>query len=297
MQTIPYIELNLSKQPPNTVKIEILNAINAEQYVKDLPVNIYASGPSIATVAFDNEVLSTPSFFVNGSIRLTSDHPFEQVAGYVISDARFIEHNSDLLNSSYQGQPFYATLPVLQAIAKTLPSLLERYHDVIRVIYPVDRPLNHKYVTDQSVGLLKKLTNSLTKKITAKKRSLLTLVDHEKFVIHSAHKPKPIGVTLDITEGFVEAGTVAYVASQLAFTLGATEINLYGIDLINSQQPRFYEDKHNTAPSKLDKAVSDRIVPSFNLLGAEYKKRGVQVINHSVVSKNLFDNDVILPAG
>ena len=98
-----------------------------------------------------------------------------------------------------------------------------------------------------------------------------------------------------MSHGFVEAGTVAYVAAQLAYAREAAAIHLYGIDLLNSNQPRFYENKHNSAPSKLDKAISDRIVPSFNLMGQVYREHGVSVINHSPISKDLFSELEIAP--
>ena len=65
-------------------------------------------------------------------------------------------------------------------------------------------------------------------------------------------------------------------------------IHLYGIDLINSQQPRFYENKDNAAPTKLDKAITHRIVPSFDWVAHNYQQNGVQIYNHSPISKDLF---------
>ncbi len=122
----------------------------------------------------------------------------------------------------------------------------------------------------------------------SKKIALSDFVDHSSFVIDESHKPEAIGVSIDVTDGFVEAGTVAYIAAQLAFSRQAGAIHLYGIDLLNSHKPRFYENDNNHAPSKLDKAIRDRIVPSFNLLGRVYKQQGTTVYNHSPISKKLF---------
>ena len=52
-------------------------------------------------------------------------------------------------------------------------------------------------------------------------------------------------LSLNICKGFVEAGTVTYIATQLAKGFGARRIYLYGMDLINSNQPRFYENQKN----------------------------------------------------
>ena len=115
-------------------------------------------------------------------------------------------------------------------------------------------------------------------------------INHPNFVIDSSQSATEIGVSLNVTHGFVEAGTVAYVATQLAFSRHAATIHLYGIDLLNSDQPRFYENNHNRVPTTLNKVMNERIVPSFNLLSRSYKAHGVDVINHSPVSKSLFDD-------
>lgn len=265
-----------------TISIQAFNANGPLHNVKDQPVQIFASGPSMAEVAFTQELLATPSIFVNGSLSLTAEHQFGCVVGYVISDARFVNHQPQILQKYYTGQPLYATLAVYEALAATQPELLLTHHQSMRVIYPVDRPWGVK-VNKPWHGRL-----PFASKWINRKKSLTEFANHPNFVIDTAHQPEAIGVSLDITDGFVEAGTVAYVAAQLAFTLQAAEIHLYGIDLLNSDQPRFYESPDNSAPCKLDKAVANRIVPSFDLLGKVYQQHGVSVINHSPVSKDLF---------
>lgn len=263
--------------------IKVFDIQNISNCCEGLPVNIFASGPSMASLDFDNNLLSLPSIFVNGSLSLIDKHDFTNIAAYVISDERFIKHNAELLEQFYSGQPLYITKPVVDAIATSLPDIIEKYHDSINLIYPVDRPL-----TDDKLSLLKSLP--ILNKVAKKKLSLDKFEDHQDFVIDSTSYPKPIGVSLNIENGFVEAGTVAFVAAQLAYTLGAEKINLYGIDLINSSQPRFYESEDDAAPCKLDKAITDRIVPSFDLMGIVYDQHGVKVTNKSPVSKGLFRN-------
>ncbi len=272
-------EFNIDNQ---LVAINAFNASEAVQSLHGKSVNIIASGPSIAQMPFA-ELLNTATIFVNGSIYLTEQYNFTNVVGYVISDARFISHQSSILQKHYSGQPLYATVAVFEAMAMSHPDILLAHHKAMRVLYPIDRPRSVK--TDQS--LLSKLL--FRQKWPNSKKPLSDFTNHPSFVIDSHHKPAAIGVSLDLTDGFVEAGTVAYVAAQLAFSRQAGAIHLYGIDLLNSSQPRFYENKGHSAPSKLSKAVNDRIVPSFNLLGRVYKERGVPVYNHSPVSKDLFD--------
>ena len=280
MELPPTVVFNIDNQ---AITIHAFNSSEAQQNLHQQAVNIIASGPSVASLAF-SELTETPTIFVNGSISLLAQHDFTQVAGWVISDARFINHQPEILITHYTGQPLYATLAVFEALAAAHPDIMCTYHDSMRILYPVDRPWGVK----SNRLWFSKLT--FKKKLLNKKKPLTYFVNDPNFVIDSNHKPAPIGVSLDITHGFVEAGTVAYVATQLAFSRSVSIINLYGIDLINSAQPRFYEDQHNSAPSKLDKAITDRIVPSFNLLGKVYKEHGVPIVNHSPISKTLFNS-------
>lgn len=275
----PTVVFNIDDQP---ITIHAFNSSEAKQSLNNQAVNIIASGPSAANLAF-SELIEIPTIFVNGSISLLAQHDFTQVVGWVISDALFIAHQPTILQDHYRGQPLYATLAVFEAIAVTQPDIILTYHNAMRILYPVDRPWGVK----SNKLWFSKL--SFKKKLLNKKKPLSYFVNQPNFIINSSHKPEPIGVSLDVTEGFVEAGTVAYVAAQLAFSRQASEINLYGLDLINSDQPRFYENQHNNAPTTLNKVISERIIPSFNLLGKTYKSHGVMVINHSYISKHLFD--------
>lgn len=265
------------------ITIYAFDANQPEQKLYNQAVNIIASGPSIADLAF-SELLDTATIFVNGSISLLADHDFTHVVGWVISDASFIKHRPNILQEYYTGQPLYATLAVFEAIAVNHPIIFATYHSAMRILYPVDRPWGVK----SNKLWFSKL--SFKKKLLNKKKPLSFFVNHPHFVINRDHQPIPIGVSLDISYGFVEAGTVAYVATQLAFSRQASAIHLYGLDLLNSAQPRFYESVDHSAPTSLSKVMIERIIPSFNLLGGVYKCHGVAVINHSPVSKALFDN-------
>ncbi|WP_182406431.1 hypothetical protein [Psychrobacter sp. GP33] len=264
------------------ITIKAFNASEAQQNLHGQAVNIIASGPSISELSF-SMLQDTATIFINGSISLIGQHDFTRVVGYVISDDRFINHQPEILQTYYKGQPLYATLAVFEAMVITHPEIMCTYYDSMRILYPVDRPWGVK--SNQS--LLSKLT--FKNKWLHRRKPLSCFTDDDHFIIDASHKPAAIGVSLDITHGFVEAGTVAYVAMQLAFARQASAIHLYGIDLLNSSQPRFYESASNSAPSKLDKAVHERIVPSFDLLAKVYKSHGVSVINHSPISQSLFN--------
>ena len=278
MELPPSATFNIDNQ---SVGISAFDAREAEQSLHQQAVNIIASGPSITDLSFA-DLVDTATIFVNGSISLMAQYNFTNVVGYVISDARFVKHQPDILNKYYTGQPLYATLAVFEALAISHPSMISKYHNAMRIIYPADRAWSVK--TNKSwFGRLLSKPLSHNKKIP-----LALLANQPNFVISMQHKPAPIGLSLDMTYGFIEAGTVAYVAAQLAYSRHAGTIHLYGIDLLNNNQPRFYESKGDSAPCKLDKAINDRIVPSFNLLGKIYKENNVPVINHSPVSQGLF---------
>ena len=278
MELPPSATFNIDNQ---SVGISAFDAREAEQSLHQQAVNIIASGPSITDLSFA-DLVDTATIFVNGSISLMAQNNFTNVVGYVISDARFVKHQPDILNKYYTGQPLYATLAVFEALAISHPSMISKYHNAMRIIYPADRAWSVK--TNKSwFGRLLSKPLSHNKKIP-----LALLANQPNFVISMQHKPAPIGLSLDMTYGFIEAGTVAYVAAQLAYSRHAGAIHLYGIDLLNNNQPRFYESKGDSAPCKLDKAINDRIVPSFNLLGKIYKENNVPVVNHSPVSQGLF---------
>lgn len=282
--------MTLTIRLPTNVSFEVNNksvtikAFNAKEEQQDLAqrhVNIIASGPSIADLPLAT-LQHCPTIFVNGSISLTQLYNFSHVVGYVISDARFIRHKPEILQKYYKGQPLYATLAVFEAMALSHPEIMLRYHDAMRILYPVDRPWGVK--SNQA------LDSPLVTRYQwlSKKAPLSYFANDTNFVIINRNKPAPIGVSLNISHGFVEAGTVTYVATQLAFSRSAGVIHLYGLDLLNTHQPRFYENNENSAPTKLNEVTQDCIVPSFNLLGSVYKDQGVPVINHSHVSKDLF---------
>ena len=266
----------------NVIQINAFDSASDSESLNQLPVNIIASGPSITDIGFTSEQLAMPTIFVNGSISLQGQYNFCNIAGYVISDARFISHQQDILTQYYHGQPLYATAAVFESIAALYPQLMLKYHKAMRLLFPVDRPWGVK--ANQPLFQTLSINNAWLNR----KKPLVSFANDANFVIDSHHRPTPIGVSLDITYGFVEAGTVAYVAAQLAFSKKAGAIHLFGIDLLNSALPRFYENSQNQAPSMLLEHIYHQIVPSFNLLVEVYQQHGVALINHSPISKDLF---------
>ncbi len=251
----------------------INDCINQEKKVQE-QVHVLASGSSIAQVDM-SMVAQQTTIFVNGSIQLFEQQDFQYPVAYVISDKRFIEHNLELMQAYYQGQcPLFITQPVLENLQKLAPEFLEKIHTHIRLLYNYQKPIKQS-----KIGLLNKLINKIQ-----------PVVMDDNFIKLKDKNSNPIiGVSTDIRYGFVEAGTVAFVATQLAFSMGFKHIYLHGMDLLNSNQPRFYETQDNQAPCKLDKAVQNRIIPCFEFLAQTYREQGVLVYNGSPISKDLFN--------
>lgn len=245
-------------------------------------INIFASGPSIKDVDFTTELLAQPALFVNGSLSLMGQYQFAQPVAYVVTDARFIQHNLPVLLAHYQGMLFCLTLPVLQALIAAAPDVVMRFKPNLRLIFAIDRPIV-RASRRKILAWLARMPEFTVQKAALRQTDLST----QTFVMDWQHDPV-IGVSLDITQGFVEAGTVAYAAAQLAFGLDPSVVHLYGVDLLNTQQPRFYESADTTAPIMLDKAVANRIVPSFDWLKHVYAKHGMALVNQSPISQGLF---------
>lgn len=251
-------------------------------------VHIVASGGSISQVKIDR-LLNEPTIFVNGSIQLFKDHAFVSPVAYVISDHRFIEHNLALMEQYYRVQangkaqcPLYITQAVLENLHKLAPHYLQKVSPNIRLIYNFQKP-----ISDKKVNVFSKLSKKLIAKLN-KTHANNGLTNSQAIHIQANSNNPLIGVSTDIRKGFVEAGTVAFVASQLAYSMGFKEIYLHGMDLLNAHEPRFYENQQNQAPCKLDKAVENRIVPSFDYMASVYQQQGVSIYNGSPVSKDIF---------
>lgn len=245
----------------------------AKQYEN---IAVVASGPSINEL--DLVQLSyQPCIFVNGSISLLKKQHFNHICGYVISDKRFIEHNQNLFQTYFRGQPLYITQPVLRIIEERCPETIQLYYSQINIIEPAITRFKRLQLKNKNI--IKNLFFTKRKILAQLPEIILDLSNHQQI----------IGVSLDICTGFIEAGTVAFIAAQLAFSMGAKQIHLYGVDLLNANaQPRFYESRSDKAPIMLDKAVYNRIIPSFNWMADIYQQYQVQIINHSPVSGHLF---------
>lgn len=92
---------------------------------------------------------------------------------------------------------------------------------------------------------------------------------------------------IDLEKGFYEAGTVAFVAAQLAMYMGYSTVVLHGVDLVDTTKPRFYEKTGEVAPSFLHGAVHNRILPAFKELYIFSQSKSAVIKNASPASQNI----------
>ena len=96
---------------------------------------------------------------------------------------------------------------------------------------------------------------------------------------------RPIGFSKDMSEGFFDARTVAYLTLQLAYHLGFSKVFLVGVDL-NEKSGRFYENRTSAnSPCGLDQHYHTRILPSFELMSRKVIGDDFRVYNLSDCSR------------
>ena len=124
----------------------------------------------------------------------------------------------------------------------------------------------------------------------AKKPSWLDTMrgKHAALVAHHSlpgFHQRPIGFSKDMSEGFFDARTVAYLTLQLAYHLGFSAVFLVGVDL-NEKSGRFYENRESiNSPCGLDQHYYTRILPSFELMSEKVVGDGFRVYNLSDCSR------------
>lgn len=98
-------------------------------------------------------------------------------------------------------------------------------------------------------------------------------------------RQRPLGFSKDMSEGFFDARTVAYLTLQLAYHLGFSKVFLVGVDL-NEKSGRFYETQGGAnSPCGLDQHYHTRILPSLALMASKVVGDGFRVYNVSECSR------------
>jgi len=98
-------------------------------------------------------------------------------------------------------------------------------------------------------------------------------------------RARSIAFSTDMSNGYFDARTVAYVALQLAHHLGFEQVLLVGVDLDQSAG-RFYEDGlTQRSPCGLDQHWGSRILPSLTLMAQHVVNEHFRVYNLSATSR------------
>jgi len=98
-------------------------------------------------------------------------------------------------------------------------------------------------------------------------------------------RARSIAFSKDLSSGYYDARTVAYVALQLAYHLGFEQVLMVGVDLDQSLG-RFYENgEGECSPCGLDQHWDSRILPSLALMAEHVVNEHFQVYNLSAVSR------------
>lgn len=216
------------------------------------PVIILASGPSARDFPLE-EFVSVPIITMNGAIsRLL--HTDIQPLFYVCTDRGFPRQQPELYEAGLARARHLALWP--DEIARLEPSRRALAYPLRRAPVTCWRHLigRERHQAMRSRNLLSKRCRS-------------------------------IGFSRDMSYGFFDARTVAYVCVQLAYHLGFETVFLVGVDLDGTAR-RFYDgETMKRSPCGLNDHFQTRIVPSFEVLQRAFRRAGRQVLNLSAHSR------------
>lgn len=98
-------------------------------------------------------------------------------------------------------------------------------------------------------------------------------------------RSRDIGFSKNLELGFFDARTVMYLALQLSYHLGFSQVFLVGFDM-NQSAGRFYESSSDKcSPCGLDQHYESRILPSLELMSKQVVGSDFQVFNVSDSSR------------
>ncbi len=222
------------------------------------PVFIIASGPSAKSFPIE-KFAHVPMITMNGAISMFKDTDIKPYF-YACTDRSFSEQQPDL---------FKQAMAVSQRVALREDHARASRARPMGRLYPISKAERPSWL-ESALG----------------KRSAL-VVNHSWLPT----RKRPLGFSKDMSEGFFDARTVAYLALQLAYHVGFTQVFLVGVDL-DERSGRFYETAESVkSPCGLDQHYFTRILPSFELMSRKVMGDDFMVYNLSEVSR--IPDDVI----
>lgn len=221
--------------------------------------HLIASGPSIREIDYarlaPREVIG-----VNGAIALAARQAV-RFDYYCFNDTGFVRARPDLVDQVLAQDLLLFTTPLCLAHI-----LHRRAPETLRCrVFLIENPQWPALGAARSVDEL--MADDVSGAFTLFDRSLA------------------LGFSRDLRQGFFEAGTVAYIALQIAAWLGFEEIVLHGIDLRQAASvPRFYESAGERLGTTLDQYLPTHILPAFRAAAALLAPAGVRLVNLSADS-------------
>jgi glycosyltransferase involved in cell wall biosynthesis len=215
---------------------------------------IVGTGPSLGGQAKERIPIEN-ALLLNGAVHLIAAAGPGPL-GVVIEDERFVWRNlSAIVERVPPGAPCYFSTSTIRALCETEPEWLARqaiHHlDFVHRPYGMRRP---------DGAALRKLP----------------------FLRWSGNGKAAI--SLSPRAGLMPAGSVAVSAAQLALSLAPSRIGFAGVDLTNTDQPRFYETAGSRAMSRIG-AASDRILATLRVFRDECDRQGIALENYSPTSR------------
>jgi KDO transferase-3 len=215
-------------------------------------VFIIASGPSAKSFPLE-KFAHVPMITMNGAISMFMNTDIKP-SFYACTDRSFSKQQPDLFNHAMAASQRVA-LWADHAQSSRVPPTGQ--------LYPLSKARKPSWL-DVALGRQKEL-----------------VTDHSLI----AFRKRPIGFSKDMSQGFFDARTVAYLAIQMAFHLGFSKVFLVGVDL-DENSGRFYETKDSiNSPCGLDQHYYTRILPSFELMSRKVMGDDFMVYNLSGISK------------
>lgn len=219
-------------------------------------VFLVASGPSINDCDM-SRVPDGGAILVNGAIHFIGNELRAPLA-VAIEDERFVWRHIGLMREKIgRDTACLFSVAVLRALCEIDPGWLSE-----RTIVLIDDVL---------------------KPYGAPRRRIEELAGEEWIISDTRSRA---AISLDPARGIVQAGSVAVSALQFALYARPSLIGIFGVDLKNADQPRFYETKGAMAKSGIVEA-QDRIAAHFALARRIGEGRGIRFECYSPVSSLL----------
>jgi Kdo-III transferase WaaZ len=216
-------------------------------------VYIVGSGPSVRNCDL-SKLEPGSAILLNGAITLIGEQIAAPLA-IAIEDERFIWRHFDLLKKKVAaGTLCLFSVAVLRAICEH----------------------NRRWLTDKKVVLI----DYLRKPYAKRRRSIDRIAGYDFVVLN---EERSAGISLLPDRGVLQGGSVAVSVLQFALYCAPQTIGLFGIDISNADQPRFYETGKQAAFSGVAGAET-RILAHFALARKIAAEKDIELLNFSPVS-------------